>query len=92
MYSIQVGCVDIVCTPDTQGIYVDGELEEQMPRLSIERVLEVIGVPFRSYFLCSEENPSVKRGLLPPRFDRVVLEDDCYISSPPRLCEQGRTP
>jgi hypothetical protein len=73
-----------------QGIYVDGELEEQMPKLSIERVLETLGVPFRSHYLQSEENPAVKRGVLPSSFDRVILEDDCYNSSPPRCGDKGR--
>lgn len=83
-HPIRVGAVDIVCTPQVQGLYVDGELEEQSPTLTIEKVLEILGVPFRSHYLSSPENPSVKRALLPSQFHKVILEDDCYNSAPPR--------
>ena len=71
----------LVSMPVMQALYIDGELIEQAPQLSIESVLEAVGVPVKSYFLSSPCNPSVRRGVFPIKLDRVILEDDVYVSA-----------
>lgn len=61
-------------------MYIGGELVLQQPQLSIESVLEELGVPFVSHFLSSPCNPVVRRGVFPVNLNRVILEDDMYFS------------
>jgi len=63
-----------------QAMYIGGELVLQQPQLSIESVLEELGVPFVSHFLSSPCNPVVRRGVFPVNLNRVILEDDMYFS------------
>lgn len=63
-----------------QAMYVRGELVMQQAQLSIESVLEELGVPFVSHFVSNPCNPSVRRGVFPIKLSRVILEDDMYCS------------
>lgn len=72
--------VVFVSTDDMQAMYINGELIMQQPRLSIESVLEELGVPFVSHFLSSPCNPVVRRGVFPVNLGRVILEGDMYLS------------
>lgn len=61
-----------------QAMYMDGELVHQAPILSIESVLEELGVSFVSHFLSNSCNPVVRRGVFPIDINNVILEDDKY--------------
>lgn len=63
-----------------QAMYISGELVMQQPQLSIEAVLEELGIPFVSHFLSNPCNPVVRRGVFPVSLKRVILEDDMYFS------------
>lgn len=63
-----------------QAMYIAGELVMQQPQLSIEAVLEELGVAFVSHFLSSPCNPVVRRGVFPVNLKRVILEGDMYFS------------
>lgn len=80
--------VVLVSTDDMQAMYLDGELVEQAPRLSIESVLEALCIPFVSHFLSSPCNPVVRKGVFPILLNRIVVEDDSYIS---RMIDNGES-
>ncbi len=63
-----------------QAMYISGELVLQQSQLSIESVLEELGVPFVSHFLSSPCNPVVRRGVFPVKLERIILENDMYFS------------
>lgn len=71
----------LVSTAEMQALYLDGELLEQAPQLSIECVLEHLGIPFQSHFLSSPCNPTVRRNVFPIQLARVTLENDVYVSA-----------
>lgn len=72
-----------------QAMYIDGELVHQAPVLSIEFILEELGVPFVSHFLSNSCNPVVRRGVFPVNLNNVILEDDKYEFQGIRMSEHN---
>jgi hypothetical protein len=67
-----------VSTESNQAMYLNGELVQQAPVLSIEFVLEELGIGFSSHYLSNPCNPVVRRGIFPVQLSRVILEEDSY--------------
>jgi hypothetical protein len=59
---------------DWEGLYIDGELEVEAHRLSVEDVLAVLGI-YAEYITC-DQDWLFDRGYLPSDLKDVVVSDD----------------